>query len=205
MAVLSPSLRIYKRTRRNGTVSLGPLSDKMGTCMNRPATISRVAASARTARCRHDVRDLVPARRPGACTSRLPDAGRDEDRTATHGVSRAQRIDRSSIRHSTRVDDVAQETGTAAQSVIQQPNAAADRNDADAFLALSSPEARAISTSATRPTCLAGRRPIEHLLVMRRVANACSARCSAQRPAHRGAAGWIRRRRSGRQSRSGDA
>lgn len=138
MAVLSPSLRIYKRpTEPHGLV--GPLSDKMGT-YEQTRDYFRVAFQ-QGPQGRHDVRDLVSL--GDLVLAQVDFQMPGETKTARQLTAFRVRnglID--AIWHIARVDDVAQETGAAAQSVIQRFNAAADRNDADTFLALFSPEAR---------------------------------------------------------------
>jgi hypothetical protein len=138
MAVLSPSLRIYKRPTEPHSL-VGPLSDKMGT-YEQTRDYFRVAFQ-QGPQGRHDVRDLVSL--GDLVLAQVDFQMPGETKTARQLTAFRVRnglID--AIWHIARVDDVAQETGAAAQSVIQRFNAAADRNDADAFLALFSPEAR---------------------------------------------------------------
>lgn len=138
MAVLSPSLRIYKRpTEPHGLV--GPLSDKMGT-YEQTRDYFRIAFQ-QGPQGLHDVRDMVSL---GDIVLAQVDF-RMPDETKTARQLTAFRVRNGLIEaiwHIARVEDVTQETGAAALSVIQRFNAAADRNDVDAFLALFSPEAR---------------------------------------------------------------
>ena len=138
LAVLSPSLRIYKRPAEPHALA-GPQSDKIGTYEQVREFFGETFKQGPQGR--HDVRamvslgDLVLAQ----VEFRLPNAAAVTRQLTAFRV-RNGLIE--AIWHVARVENATEDSGAPAQDVIRRFNAAADRNDVDAFLALFSPEAR---------------------------------------------------------------
>jgi hypothetical protein len=138
MAVLSPSLRIYKNPTEPHSL-VGPLSDKIGTYEQVRSFFSESFKQGPQGR--HDVLDMVSMGDLVLAHVEFQLQGE----TATHQMLTGFRVRNGVIEaiwHIARDNNAPANSGAAAQAVIRRFNEAADRNDVDAFLALFSPEAR---------------------------------------------------------------
>lgn len=138
MAVLSPALRIYKRPDQPYRL-VGPLSDKMGSYEQVRSYFS--AAFQQGPQGRHEVLDMVSLGDLVLAHVEYQAPGE----TATHQLLTGFRVREGLIEaiwHIARAENAAADSGAAAAAVIRRFNAAADRSDIDAVLALFSPEAR---------------------------------------------------------------
>lgn len=138
MAVLAPSLRIYKRAvEPHGLV--GPLSDRIGT---RDQVYSHFSEAFKQGpQGRHDVVEMVSLGDLVLAHVEFQPPGE----AATHQLLTAFRVRNGLIEaiwHIARAENAPVDSGAAAQAVIRRFNEAADRNDVEAFLALFAPEAR---------------------------------------------------------------
>lgn len=138
MAVLSPTIRIYKHPTEPHSL-VGPQSDKIGTYAQVRTYFTE--AFKQGPQGRHEVvemvslGDLVLAH----VEFQLPHESILNQMLTAFRVRNGQIH---AIWHVARVEDAKRDSGAAAQAVIRRFNDAADRNDVDAFLALFAPDAR---------------------------------------------------------------
>lgn len=138
MAVLAPSLRIYKHSSEPHSL-VGPVSDKIGTRDQVHSHFSE--AFKQGPQGRHEVLDMVSLGDLVLAHVEFQLSGE----TATHQMLTGFRVRNGLIEaiwHIARAENAPADSGTAAQAVIHRFNEAADRNDVDAFLALFAPDAR---------------------------------------------------------------
>lgn len=138
MAVLAPSLRIYKRPVEPHSL-VGPLSEKIGTYEQVRSFFSEDFKKG--AQGRHEVLDMVSMGDLVLAHVEFQLQGE----TATHQMLTGFRVRNGLIEaiwHIGRADNAPVDSGAAAQAVIRRFNEAADRNDVDTFLGLFAPEAR---------------------------------------------------------------
>lgn len=138
MAVLSPSIRIYKHPTEPHSL-VGPQSDKIGT--HEQVRSYFTEAFKQGPHGRHEVLemvslgDLVLAH----VEFQLPNESILNQQLTAFRVRNGQIR---AIWHIARVENAKPDSGAAAQALIRRFNEAADRNDVDAFLALFAPDAR---------------------------------------------------------------
>ena len=137
MAVLAPSLRLYKRPTEPHSL-VGPVSDKIGT---RDQVQSFFREAFKQPQGRHEVLEMVSLGDLVLAHVEFQQPGE----TATHQMLTGFRVRNGLIEaiwHIARAENAPADSGAAAQAVIRRFNEAADRNDVDAFLALFAPDAR---------------------------------------------------------------
>ncbi len=138
MAVLAPSLRIYKHPVEPHSL-VGPLSEKIGTYEQVRSFFSENFKQGPQGR--HEVLDMVSMGDLVLAHVEFQFLGQAE----THQMLTGFRVRNGlieSIWHIARADNAPVDSGAAAQAVIRRFNEAADRNDVDTFLAQFSPDAR---------------------------------------------------------------
>ncbi|MEG3791801.1 nuclear transport factor 2 family protein [Lysobacter sp. CCNWLW3] len=138
MAVLAPSLRIYKPPVEPHSL-VGPLSEKIGTYEQVRSFFSENFKQGPQGR--HEVLDMVSMGDLVLAHVEFQFLGQAE----THQMLTGFRVRNGlieSIWHIARADNAPVDSGAAAQAVIRRFNEAADRNDVDTFLAQFSPDAR---------------------------------------------------------------
>lgn len=138
MAVMAPSVRIYQRPVEPHSL-VGPVSEKIGTYEQVRSFFSEDFKKGPQGR--HEVVDMVSMGDLVLAHVEFQLQGE----TATHQMLTAFRVRNDLIEaiwHVGRAENAPQDSGAAAQQVIQRFNQAADRNDVDSFLALFSPQAR---------------------------------------------------------------
>lgn len=137
MAVLAPSLRIYKRATEPHAL-VGPQSDKIGT---RDQVHSFFSEAFKQPQGRHEVVDMVSLGDLVLAHVEFQLPGE----TATHQMLTGFRVRNGLIEaiwHIARAENASLDSGAAAQAVIRRFNEAADRNDVETLLALFAPDAR---------------------------------------------------------------
>lgn len=137
MAVLAPSLRIYKHSTEPH-VLVGPLSDRIGT---RDQVHSFFSEAFKQPQGRHEVLDMVSLRDLVLAHVEFQQPGE----TTTHQMLTGFRVRNGLIEtiwHIARAENAPRDSGAAAAAVIRRFNEAADRNDIETFLALYAPDAR---------------------------------------------------------------
>lgn len=138
MAVLSPSIRIYKQPTEPHSL-VGPRSDRIGTHEQVWSYFTETFKQGPQGR--HEVLemvslgDLVLAH----VEFQLPNESILNQQLTAFRVREGQIH---AIWHIARVENAKRDSGEAAAAVIRRFNEAADRNDVDAFLALFAPDAR---------------------------------------------------------------
>lgn len=137
MAVLAPSLRLYKHATEPHAL-VGPQSDKIGT---RDQVHNFFSEAFKQPQGRHEVLDMVSLGDLVLAHVEFQQPGE----TATHQLLTGFRVRNGLIEaiwHIARAENAPRDSGAAAEAVIRRFNEAADRNDIEAFLALFAPDAR---------------------------------------------------------------
>lgn len=137
LAVLAPSLRIYKLPAEPHTL-VGPLSERIGT---RDQVQSHFREAFKQPQGRHEVVDMVSLGDLVLAHVEFQKVGE----AATHQMLTGFRVRNGLIEaiwHIARADNASRDSGAAAQAVIRSFNEAADRNDVETFLALFAPDAQ---------------------------------------------------------------
>lgn len=137
MAVLAPSLRIYKHSTEPH-VLVGPQSDRIGT---RDQVRSFFSEAFKQPQGRHEVLEMVSLGDLVLAHVEFQQHGETEIHQMLTGF-RVRNGLVEAIWHIARVQNGSRDSGAAAEAVIRRFNQAADRNDIETFLALFAPDAR---------------------------------------------------------------